>query len=509
MNSKKNLLVTLIFGCISACTSLAFAQDQNAPWVSLFNGKDLTGWTLKGGGGKAFVQDGEMVCHVTANTKEHTFVCTNDSFTDFILEMDMKIDGDFNTGIVLRGVDSLPAAPVRIWGYMIKVDPTPRKWTGGIFEDFGMVWQWLSTLADNAPAREAFKINEWNRFRVEVLGSHIKVWINGVPTANLIDTRYTKGCIALKIHWTGNFPEREKILAHFKDIRIITDNPDRFAHPIDIPVVQTVDESGINVPAGFRALLVTGGSKKPDDRMQYLAVTPSGSIYARTSRGIIALQRRSGDSHADAIEEFGSGGGTGIAVHDGSLYYSTDSTISRYQLTQGKLVPQGEPQVIVKGLPPEEGAVHPFAFDGEGRLLVEAGAVENAINPSAPPPQDLLQNYGGFWRFDANKPDQNFTDGFHYAKGVLHAPSVAWNPTAKTFFTITQGRERLDFAGVDAYDALDSAERPANELHRLDEGVDLGWPLTYYDAFKHARMVAPNSAAITTRRLMPENVPIR
>lgn len=278
---------------------------------------------------------------------------------------------------------------------------------------------------------------------------------------------------------------------HFKDIRIITDNPDRFAHPIDIPVVQTVDESGINVPAGFRALLVTGGSKKPDDRMQYLAVTPSGSIYARTSRGIIALQRRSGDSHADAIEEFGSGGGTGIAVHDGSLYYSTDSTISRYQLTQGKLVPQGEPQVIVKGLPPEEGAVHPFAFDGEGRLLVEAGAVENAINPSAPPPQDLLQNYGGFWRFDANKPDQNFTDGFHYAKGVLHAPSVAWNPTAKTFFTITQGRERLDFAGVDAYDALDSAERPANELHRLDEGVDLGWPLTYYDAFKHARMVAP------------------
>src|SRR5882724_8175542 len=112
-------------GCWLTVVPLLDAQEST-PWRSLFNGTNLAGWTLKGGGGKAYVENGEIVCHVTANTTEHTFVCTEEQFSDFILEMEVKIDGDFNTGISFRAVDALPDAAVKLWSYMVKVDPTPR-----------------------------------------------------------------------------------------------------------------------------------------------------------------------------------------------------------------------------------------------------------------------------------------------------------------------------------------------------------------------------------------------
>jgi len=37
----------------------------------------------------------------------------------------------------------------------------------------------------------------------------------------------------------------------------------------------------------------------------------------------------------------------------------------------------------------------------------------------------------------------------------------------------------------------DNAELPAEEMHRLDEGVNLGWPYTYWDPIKKGRYVAP------------------
>ena len=337
----KNLIHLVVILCALAGGSLHAAEDT-PPWTPLFNRKDLSGWSIKGGGGKAYVENGEIICHVTANTTEHTFVCTNDAFTDFIFEMDVKIDGDFNTGISFRAIDALPDAPVKLWSYMVKIDPTSRHWTGGIFEDFGTVWQWLYTMENNAPGREAFKMREWNHFRIEALGSHFKVWVNGVPTANLIDERYARGYIAMKIHWTGNFPECEKILAHFKNSRIITDHPERFAQETTLPLTTTADKSGITVPPGFRALLVAdnlvGDEKRPDDRLQFLAVGGNSEIYAKTSKGgIFVLRSNYGDSHADVIKEFGAGGGTGIAFHAGWLYYSTDSAVYRYKYTRGTL----------------------------------------------------------------------------------------------------------------------------------------------------------------------------
>jgi hypothetical protein len=129
--------------------ALSNAQTNEAPWVALFNGKDLTGWTIKGppetNRGKAWVQDGELVVHQTGKTREHTFVCSEGKYGDFILEVDCKIEGDFNSGVLFRCIDT-PADrgskgkqsldPSCLNGYQLKIDPTSRNWTGGVFDDF-------------------------------------------------------------------------------------------------------------------------------------------------------------------------------------------------------------------------------------------------------------------------------------------------------------------------------------------------------------------------------------
>jgi hypothetical protein len=78
-------------------------------------------------------------------------------------------------------------------------------------------------------------MNQWNHFRIEAIGPEIKVWVNGIPTAYLIDTKYTQGYIALKIHSMGNTPENEKILVHYKNLRILTSEPQRHSMPTDLP----------------------------------------------------------------------------------------------------------------------------------------------------------------------------------------------------------------------------------------------------------------------------------
>ncbi len=244
---KSIRLLTILGGFCAALSSAAGSvqAERATPWVSLFNGKDLTGWKIKGDPtGKAWVKDGAIICNQTTKTTEHTFVQTAAKYGDFILETDIKIEGAFNTGIILRAVD-VPESERKIKtgkvdrsslnGYQVKIDPTPRKWTGGIFDDFGPDWLWYYSLEKDTRAQEAFKLGEWNRFRIEAIGKDIKVWINDVPVTHLVHGKYAKGYIALKIHSLGAKAEQPDVLGNFKNIRIITQKPASYAQPMDLP----------------------------------------------------------------------------------------------------------------------------------------------------------------------------------------------------------------------------------------------------------------------------------
>jgi hypothetical protein len=239
---------TLAVVALSSVLTLRAAEPPaaDAPWVSLFNGRDLSGWKIVALTNPApvVVEEGAMVLRQRINTVEHTFVASEGEYDDFILELEVKDDPGFNSGILLRCVKAPPDAKVRLNGYQVKIDNTPRAWTGGIFDDFGDSWRWLHDLADNERGRAAFKLGEWAHFRIECLGPTIKVWVNGVPTCHLVDEKYRKGSIAFKIHSVGNNPKATENAIRLKNIRIITQQPERYALPMELPPRRAPTEPG-------------------------------------------------------------------------------------------------------------------------------------------------------------------------------------------------------------------------------------------------------------------------
>ncbi len=278
------------------------------------------------------------------------------------------------------------------------------------------------------------------------------------------------------------------------------------------------DDGGLNLPPGFRALIVaddlTAGRKigNDSDQLRFLAVAPNGDLYAKTARGgIFALHDSDGDGRFEAKHEFGSGGGTGIALHNGWLYHSTNDDVFRYKLAPGELVPTGQPETVIRGLP--NGHQHDaksFAFGGDGQLYVEVGSPSNAYGnpdraympPGTPPadPSEFLKTHGGFWRFDPDRLNQTQADGYHFSTGHRHVLAIAWNLQSNTFFVTQMGRDQLNVVAPEYYDTLDNAERVAEVMHRLYDGANLGWPYTYWDPFKKARMISPEFGGDNRKR---------
>ena len=272
------------------------------------------------------------------------------------------------------------------------------------------------------------------------------------------------------------------------------------------------DDGAIKLPPGFRALVVA------DDLgpLRFMTVAANGDIYVKMRTvGIIALRDQDGDGRAETRAAFGEGGGTGIALRDGWLYHSTTTAVYRYKLPPGQLVPKGDPELVVSGLPDErQHNSKSFAFDEAGLLYVEVGSPSNSFgNPDRAQgakggdPTEFLKTHGGFWRFDPNKLGQKQADGYHFSTGHRHILAVARNHVSKSFFIVMMGRDQLNTVAPAYYTDDDNAEAPAEEMHVLREGGSFGWPFTYFDPRKMARMVAPEYGGDNQKRAEPGKYP--
>ena len=262
-------------------------------------------------------------------------------------------------------------------------------------------------------------------------------------------------------------------------------------------LVPAPDNDGLVLPPGFRAVVVAEKLKS----LRNLVVAPNGDIYAKTRQdGIYALRDTDGDGKADVVKEFGSGGGTGIALRGDWLYHSTDNHVFRYKLTPGELVPAGEPERIVRDLPNRrQHAAKAFAFGADGRLYVEVGSPSNAyggakdraLGAKGEDPTEFLKTFGGFWSFDADKPDQTQADGIHFSTGHRHATTIALHPVSKQLFVAVHGRDGLNTVAPQFFTDEDNAENPAEVFHVLQDGMNLGWPFTYWDPLTKQRKLNP------------------
>ena len=222
---KKYFLIV----CLSFFIQHSFGQKQIEKWDNLFNGKDLKGWKKLNGTAPYVIQNGEIVGTTVPNSS-NTFLATEIEYGDFIFEVDLKVDDRMNSGIQFRSeikdandkcIINDKKTPERVHGYQMEVDPSERGWSGGIYDEARRGW--LYSMENNASAKNAFKNNQWNHFRIECIGNSIRTWVNGIACAHIIDDMTPKGFIALQVHAIVD-PKNAGEEIRWKNIRIQTKN---------------------------------------------------------------------------------------------------------------------------------------------------------------------------------------------------------------------------------------------------------------------------------------------
>jgi len=240
INSKSvKRMVLFAFASVILATSCNKTKEISPPFVEIFDGETLDGWHILGGDASYEVEDGTIVGTSTLNTT-NTFLCSEQLYSDFILEFDYKVDPKLNSGVQIRSKSIPSYRNGVVHGYQIEIDPSERAWSAGIYEE--QARGWLYSLEENPKAQKAFRQNQWNSYRVEAIGDTLKTWINGVEAAHLIDDRTDSGFIGLQVHGIGNDEEKNGAQAVWKNIKLLTQDLGTYSKTMTLPAKKTINK---------------------------------------------------------------------------------------------------------------------------------------------------------------------------------------------------------------------------------------------------------------------------
>lgn len=145
---------------------------------SIFNGRDLTGWSTKGTDQSEFsvIAEGNLTVQNGPGHLESV-----DSYGDFVLQLECKVNGDgLNSGIFFRCIpgDKMMGYESQIHNGMVDGDPTKPVdcGTGGIFR------------RQNA-RRIVASDHEWFAKTILADGPHMAVWVDGYQVSDWTDDR--------------------------------------------------------------------------------------------------------------------------------------------------------------------------------------------------------------------------------------------------------------------------------------------------------------------------------
>ncbi len=219
------------FACLANLSGASAQQTEG--WRTITPAPDLRGWRVLGGSAPFTVENGELVGRSVTGSP-NSFLASAPIYGDFILEYEAKTDSRLNSGVMIRGQSRADYRNGAVHGYQVELDPGLRAWSGGVYDEQRR--RWLYTLARNDAARRAFRPGEWNKFRVEAVGSTIRTFVNGVPAAHLVDDVDARGFIAFQVHSVPDEPGMRGLEARFRNIRVITAEPAR--HRLRRPVAE-------------------------------------------------------------------------------------------------------------------------------------------------------------------------------------------------------------------------------------------------------------------------------
>ncbi len=262
------------------------------------------------------------------------------------------------------------------------------------------------------------------------------------------------------------------------------------------------DNAGLKLPDGFCAAIVADSL----GFIRHLAVSERGDIYVtlRNTRlnlgGILALRDTDNDGRMDQIEKINDIPGMGIQIHDGYLYFASDTDIYRYRLGKEQLVPDLPAQLLVRDLPKQTfHAGKPFVIDEARHLYVNIGSQSNACqeeervagSPGLDPCPELGR-HAGIWRFSLDRLEQTQeNDGYHYASGIRNTYALDWHPVFEKLYAVQHGRDQLYELWSNIYTEEQGARLPAEELLMISDSTDYGWPYCYFDPVLNKAILAP------------------
>ena len=187
----KHISISLLLLMTTVCIN---AQKSN-----LFNGKDLSGWTIHGTE-LWYVEDGLLVCE-SGPEEKYGYLSTEKFYDDFILTLEFKQEANGNSGVFFRST----LEGTKISGWQVEVAP-PGNDSGGIYESYGRGW----LIKPDPEKDKALKMGDWNRMKIKVVGDKVTTWLNGTQMVSFTDEKIGrgKGSIALQIHDGGGIKVR-------------------------------------------------------------------------------------------------------------------------------------------------------------------------------------------------------------------------------------------------------------------------------------------------------------
>ncbi len=191
---KKIKAISLMVAMAALMLSGFHYAGRSDKGKSLFNGKDLSGWTVHGSE-KWYVEKGELICE-SGPKKEYGYLATEKKYKDFELTLEFKQEADGNSGVFFRS--SIDGTNIK--GWQVEVAP-PGLFSGGVYESSGRGW-----LVKPDPAKDKYlKMGSWNKLKIKVVGGKVTTWLNGIQMVDFEDEKIEEaiGLIALQIHSGG------------------------------------------------------------------------------------------------------------------------------------------------------------------------------------------------------------------------------------------------------------------------------------------------------------------
>lgn len=204
-NTAYILLLTML-------TNFSLAKHhEKGDFKSIFNGKNVDGWTQKNGTASYRIEKGAIVGK-TMEGSPNSFLCTDKLYGDFELQFEVKlINDELNSGVQIRSQTkelndkekSRGDKFGRVNGPQVEIEATKEKGAESGYVYGEAIGGWMTPKEKLIPHKN-FKNGKWNKYRILAKGPVIKTWVNGNQVSDLKDEEkyksHSKGFIGLQVH---------------------------------------------------------------------------------------------------------------------------------------------------------------------------------------------------------------------------------------------------------------------------------------------------------------------